>query len=301
MWNRLSTERALTIVAGYYPLLIALYRHLGLRLVPTFFTFSFSRLPGSTYFIYSGASGLSVPSLPSSSFLSPIAFIRSILHFVGTAICFLIWMGLAFLSWWDILPRPLARDNSLREFTDHVAAFLASPLPLVRTPLGGVWSRFIEEVIIPLFGAVGTMTSDDIWETPVGCLLEYVHTTIGTAHYTLSPGTGATEVANRLAEEVRAQGPGHLRLGEVITGLEYRDGKVVVQCSGSEEVIVDRVVVATQASSARVLLGMLEQSLREQGESTEESTERKRIKKMLRGLDDVEYRVSRFRADGHEA
>jgi hypothetical protein len=74
-----------------------------------------------------------------------------------------------------------------------------------------------------------------------------------------------------------------------------------VQCSGSEEVIVDRVVVATQASSARVLLGMLEQSLREQGESTEESTERKRIKKMLRGLDDVEYRVSRFRADGHEA
>jgi hypothetical protein len=46
---------------------------------------------------------------------------------------------------------------------------------------------------------------------------------------------------------------------------------------------------------------MLEQSLREQGESTEESTERKRIKKMLRGLDDVEYRVSRFRADGHEA
>jgi hypothetical protein len=200
-------------------------------------------------------------------------------------------MGLAFLSWWDILPRPLARDNSLRELTDHVAAFLASPLPLVRTPLGGVWSRFIEEVIIPLFGAVGTMTSDDIWETPVGCLLEYVHTTIGTAHYTLSPGTGATEVAHRLADEVRAEGFGHLRLGEVITGLEYRDGKVAVQCSGSEEVIVDRVVVATQASSARVLLGMLEQSLREQGESTE----RKRIKKMLRGLDDVEYRVSRVR------
>jgi hypothetical protein len=283
----------LRLVAGYYPLLIALYRHLGLRLVPTFFTFSFSLLPGSTYFIYSGASGVSVPSLPSSSFLSPIAFLRSILHFVCTAICFLIWMVLAFLSWWDILPRPLACDNSLREFTDHVAAFLASPVPLIRTPLAGVWSRFIEEVIIPLFGAVGTMTSSDIWETPVGCLLDYVHTTVGTAHYTLSPGTGAAEVADRLADEVRAQGPGYLRLGEVITGLEHRDGKVAVHCSGREEVIVDKVVIATQASSGRVLLGMLEQSLREQGDSTE----RKRIKKMLRGLDDVEYRVSRFPSD----
>jgi hypothetical protein len=68
---------------------------------------------------------------------------------------------------------------------------------------------------------------------------------------------------------------------------------VAVHCSGSEEVIVDKVVIATQASSARVLLGMLEQSLREQGDSTE----RKRIKKMLRGLDDVEYRVSRFPSD----
>jgi hypothetical protein len=272
---------------GYYPLLIALYKHLSIPLIPTFYTFSFSRVPGSTYFIYSGASGRSIPAFPSDSYRSPLHLLQAVLRLLETALCYILLIALALLAWFDLLPRPLDNHNTLREFTDHVAAFLASPIRSIRTPMGRVWTRFVEEVIIPLFGAVGTMTSSDIWATPVGYLLEYVHTTVGTAHYTLPPGTGAAEVAEKLARTVREQGEGYLRLGEEITGMEYEEDGVSVR-SVNGDIKVDRVVLATQASSARALLAMLEESLAKHGEVVE----RKLVRRLMRGLEAVEYRVS---------
>lgn len=186
-------------------------------------------------------------------------------------------LALAFLSWHHLLPASLASPScTLRTLTNP-------SLPLV----GSVWQDFIEEIVLPLFSAVGTMTSLDVWSTPVQCLLEYIHTTVGTAHYTLGKGFTAQRVAERLVNPIFEQGAEYLRLGADVTGLQYRDGAVVVRL-GVEEIEVDRVVIATQASAASGLLSMLEDTLLITGEKEEF----RRVKGMTKALGEVEYRVS---------
>lgn len=99
---------------------------------------------------------------------------------------------------------------------------------------------------------------------------------MGTTHFRLSADTGAREVARRLARKVRDQGEGYLKLGEEVKGLEYmKDGTVEVRLR-RDSVRVDTVILATQASAAEKLLGMLnEEGLRDVQEA----------------LRDVQYRV----------
>ncbi len=131
------------------------------------------------------------------------------------------------------------------------------------------------------------MNLEDVWSTPVHCLLEYIHATVGTPHYVLGSGFTAAEVAARLIKPVVDQGGGYLRLGAEITGLESRDGAVVVKL-GIEEIEVDTVVIATQASAAVGLIGMLEASLAKRGEKGE----LRRVRGMKKALSEVKYRVS---------
>lgn len=268
---------------GYYPLLIALYRHLGLGLSPATFSFSFASLPSGrpltaddTYFIHSGASGVSFPSLPAQAWRSPAAFARSVLSLLGVAICYVVLLAISFASW-----HGLVRAVTFRELVDTVAARLERPVPMVRTPLGRVFQRFAADIVLPLYSAVGTMTAEDVWDTRADVLLDYIHAGVGTSHYSLSGGMSARDVARLLAEPVRAQGADHVRLGTGIDGITYADDGLTLSL-GEDEITVDRVVVATQASAARALLGTLEPSL--------PKAEARRVKRMRSALAHVHYR-----------
>lgn len=208
----------------------------------------------------------------------------------------MLWLIIAFLGWHNLLPLAGGRQTTLRDFTSTISYHLTYPLALLsgsrvnslRTPIGTIFSDFITDILLPLFSAVGTMTTSDVLDTPIGCLLDYVHSTFGTSHYTLGQGYTAANVAEKLVEEVKEQGEGYLRLGEQVHGMEYvSGGRVKVKCRGGD-VEVDEVVLATQASAAVLLLGMLEGNLEDKGVIGE----LQRVKGMKRALGQVEYRVS---------
>jgi protoporphyrinogen oxidase len=95
-----------------------------------------------------------------------------------------------------------------------------------------------------------------------------------------------------LAASVQEQGEGHVRLGNAVKGLKFERGEIIVQLSGQagageEEVRVERVVLATPASVAGALLGMLEDSIQEAGEE-----EAERLRMMKSALKGVRYKVS---------
>ncbi|CAK9786435.1 FAD/NAD(P)-binding domain-containing protein [Cutaneotrichosporon oleaginosum] len=271
---------------GYYPLLIALYRHLGLPLSSAAFTFSFASLPSGrdlnaddTYFIHSGASGASLPSMPAQAWRSPVAFVRGFLTLLGVGLCYVVLLTLSFASWHGLLG-----SITYRQLVDAVTARLEQPIAFIplRTPLGRAFRNFATDIVLPLFSAVGTMTADDVWDTRADVLLDYIHAGVGTSHYTLGGGMSARDVARLLAEPVRAQGEDHVRLGTGIKSITYSDDGLTLSLDDDAKLEVDRVVVATQASAARALLSTLEPSL--------PAAEGKRVARMRQALAHVHYR-----------
>ena len=134
------------------------------------------------------------------------------------------------------------------------------------------------------------MPEDEVYATQVGVLLEYIHKTVGTDHYSPARGHSARTIAERLVAPVKDQAQGFLRLGAEIKGLRREGEEVVVQLRGGggdgEEVRVDRVVLATPASVAGRLLGLL-------GDSLDGSDgERERMEVMRGALKGVRYKVS---------
>jgi hypothetical protein len=263
------------LIPGYYPSLISLYRHLDLRLVPTHFTFSFSRSPlaspevQQTYFIYNGANGLSIPSLPSSAWSSISAFSHGVAQFIYSTLCFILLLLLSFLSWHRLFPSLLGHQCTLTTLRNTL-----SPLRL---------DAFIDDILVPIFSSVGTMTTRDVLGAPLPALLDYVHATLGTDHYALGDGCSASTVADRLVRPIPAQGPGYLRLGACIVQLTHDRGDVIATLQDGEEIAVDKVVLATQASSAKALLQMLRPSL--------SGNEERRVESVVNALEGVEYRV----------
>ena len=245
---------------GYYPLLIALYRHLRIPLKSTAYSFSFAR-NGETAFIHSGASGLSSPSLPFSSRASLPACLHGTIRWIGYAVCYLLLLFLALLSWHDFSPFPT----------------LASSLSSAT-----LWRDFVNTIVVPLFSAVGTITSSDVLKLPIHHVLEYIHATLGTPHYSLGTGFSAATVAARLSAPIVQQGVGHLRLGETVRGLRVTGEGVTVECA-SGDFDVDVVVIATQPRAAAALL---------EGVQSVERDEARRIAGMRRALERVETRVS---------
>lgn len=295
---------------GYYPLLIALYTHLGLPLAPQRFTFSFSALrtrghahghghagraalrPADTYFIHAGSSGVSRPSLPGRAWASPLALVRAVVDFVVVAICYLALLVTAFLSWHGRLPKAWGSDATFAQVVDGVAHVLDRPHRWVHTRLGPRFKAFAADIVLPLFSAVGTMTADDVWATPAHYVLDYIHAGAGTSHYAVGGGRSARDVAQSLAAPIRAQGDDHVRLGTAIRSIRYRAATATVAAGltlsldGGDELDVDRVVIATQASAARALLAGLEASLVVGGARTEA----RRVARMRTALAEVRYR-----------
>ncbi|WWC65427.1 uncharacterized protein I303_108045 [Kwoniella dejecticola CBS 10117] len=290
---------------GYYPLLLALYRHLGIPLKTANYKFSFSS-PSSTYFIHSGSSGYSTPSLPSRAWSTFFTLVGALATFIGVAICYSMMVLLSLVAWHDLLPRCISRpsDLTLREFTSTISSFLSYPLTIpipfrpypVWTPLGDMFDFFIAQIVLPLFSAVGTMTDADVWSLPVRIVLEYIHLTLGTDHYHPAEGYSAADIAKKLVRPVLAQSEDHLKLSTEIIGLEYISAEEGIRLSmktssadaggRNEEIMVDRVILATQASVAKRLLEGLEDSLRGVGRDKE----KRKISEMRAALGKVRYR-----------
>ncbi|KAL1409855.1 hypothetical protein Q8F55_003854 [Vanrija albida] len=290
---------------GYYPLLIALYRHLGLSLQPESYAFSFSslvphpirsavaRTSRETYFIHAGASGASLPNVPAAAWSNPSAFARAVLRFASVAVSYFVLLVVSFFNWHSVLGLLHGKGShaTFRDVVDSVAGTLEQPVRwLPRTGLGDSFRWFAADIVLPLFSAVGTMTDADVWSTPAVHLLDYIHAGVGTSHYTLGAGRSARDVAQLLAEPVKKQGADHIRLGTAIRAIRYRKsngGRVLVlSLDGGDELEVDHVVIATPASVARSLLGTLEPSLKVQGEKAEA----RRVARMRSALEDVSYR-----------
>jgi hypothetical protein len=204
---------------------------------------------------------------------------------VGYAGCYLLLLALSFLSYHHLLPTLFS--GTLGDFTTQISNFLYHPIPIpfipLYTPLGILWRNFISDIVIPLFSSVGTMPEDEVYKTPVGILLEYIHKTVGTDHYSPTKGHSARTIAERLVTPVKEQGEGYLKLGAEVKGLKKVGEEVVVELADGE-IRVDRVVLATPASVAAKLLGMLEDSL--------EGHERDRVGLMKSALKGVRYKVS---------
>jgi predicted NAD/FAD-binding protein len=164
---------------------------------------------------------------------------------------------------------------------------------LIYTPFGIAWRNFVVMIVIPLFSSVGTMPESEVWGTNVGIMLDYIHKTVGTDHYHPAPGFSARTIAERLAGSVTEQGEGkrkgYLRLGSQVKSVKYDDGEIVVELEG-EDLKVDRVVLATPASVASTLLGMLEGSLADEGGEMELM----RIRTIKAALKGVRYKVCPF-------
>lgn len=223
---------------------------------------------------------------------------------LGVALCYLLLIALSFAAWHDLLPQPLSSTTlTVRQFTAYLSSFLTYPIRIPAiglspwTPLGNIFEDFMGTLVLPLFSAVGTMTAADVWAMPVRLLLEYVHITLGTSHYHLGDGFSSADVARQLSAPVKDQGPDYVRLKTEVVGLEYALGGGVkirlryvgdLEMTADETLRVEKVVLATQASVARCLLRNLEKSLKQWGEEKE----RRRIGKMIQGLQSVKYRVS---------
>lgn len=298
---------------GYYPLLIALYHHLGLPLIPCNFTFSFSRLSrasparsGSsssdrkldsddtythqTYFLHSGSSGLAFPALPSAAFTSPLSFFRHTLRFLITAICYLLYLLLCFLVYHSIL----SRSRPFSAYITSISYRLNYPIPLLPLPstrLGNAFRSFARDIVLPLFSAVGTMSAADVLDMPMGIMADYVHTTVGTTHWRLSADTGAREVARRLVKVVKDQGEGHALMGTEVRGLYAGfGGKGVKVVYAGGELQVDTVILATPAKVAEKLLGGLTKSM-QANEGMAAAGERKRLEVARKALRAVRQTV----------
>lgn len=274
---------------GYYPNLIALYRHLEIPLSPTHFTFSFSHFhPASIftpYFIHSGASGHSIPSFPSAR-----STLFSAITWLAYAGCYILLLALSALSFHSLLP--CLFSGTWGQMVDQISLFLYHPIPYIPlyTPLGMVWRSFIARIVVPLFSSVGTMPDSDVYGSPAKSILEYIHLTVGTDHYALAKGFSARTIAELLSAPVREQGEGYLRLGSTITSLRHEGEQVVLGLEGGEEELnVDRVVLATPASVSSAFLGMMEDCMDNSDAGVDERT---RIRRMKKVLSQVRYKVS---------
>lgn len=271
---------------GYYPQVLALYKHLGFRLHPSAYTFAFSELGGPAYFTYEGASGASLPSLPRGAWRNPIALARGIIELLLAGVCYVLFLGLAFAAWHSLLPAELQKA-SFGTVVDAAADKIDKPLRfLPRTHLGAPFRRFVDRLVVPLFSAVGTMTIRDVMSAPAEPLLDYVHAGLGTAHYSLGP-VSSRDVAMALASPPDLK----LRLGIAVTGLRYVNGKLVLALDGKDEAF-DRVVLATEASASLKLLESLEFDMTLAGRGRDKGRIRRiqRVRKEV--IRSVKYRES---------
>lgn len=225
--------------AGYYPELLSLYRHLGIPVRKSDFTYSFASLPStlrssrrpgalpgvekfgaaarapSPTLLYNGSSGLRGFSLPSSLQLGappPVALLtspreaasflsRTLPAHVSAVRSYLLSVLLFALSYIHLLTLAL-----WHHYTGHTR----DPAhPLAMMPLAEFCASarlrpdFTERVVISLFSAVMTASRQSVREAPTAEVLSYIALTFLRNHYTV--GTGVCEVVNALAKPMPSE------------------------------------------------------------------------------------------------
>lgn len=249
---------------GYYPRLMAFYKHLGISYLQRDFSYSFSLLRTSTApdgsleqnttttFIYDGQSGRKGISIPSTirHKLQRGSMSRNLLTYISfmttTALLAFNYLRAIFLS----TPWFRTATSATETFEEWTA---------YNTPRGAIarwlglhksWERYAVEVLIPLFSAVCTAPEEDIWQHPVEEFLDYMWLTFGTHHYVVTGGV--RKAAERLARDVR-----HVHLGAPIDSLTpdpCDPSRVSITANGTTHHGFAHVVFATQANTAALLL-----------------------------------------------
>ncbi|EGO19464.1 hypothetical protein SERLADRAFT_442940 [Serpula lacrymans var. lacrymans S7.9] len=285
---------------GYYPQLLALYKHLGVKFRQANFSYSFSLLSSfntlkapkmTTTMIYNGQSGRAGVSMPSSL---TVANSKSLptqvtnytvsygLFVISTIYLLLNYLRLIMLSI-PCLRSARAPEMTFREWIEY-----AAPIGFIGQILGSEasWKDFSYDVLVPLFSAVCTAPEEDVTEHPAEEFLDYVWLTLFTHHYVVT--NGVKDVVKRLSKNVQ-----HVHVGTSISAIRPHSEDphlVSIHCSinGREEVYSDfrHIVFATQANSAIPLLTSYMKSL------SPESSHRPAIEEQIRCLKKFHYRPS---------
>ncbi|KAL0576387.1 hypothetical protein V5O48_005608 [Marasmius crinis-equi] len=200
---------------GYYPQLIALYKHLGVQFRKTNYSYSFALLSPelhskerriTTSMIYNGRSGLAGVSMPSSMrrrtkdtpvLLGTLQMIWSFAAFALMAVQLLV-CYLRLL----ILAVPIFRflDTPTMAYSTWARRTLPTGLIARMTGFDLAWIEFTQDVVIPLFSAVCTCPLDDVQSHPVEEFLDYIWLTLGTHHYAAK--NGVCDVVSRLSSSI---------------------------------------------------------------------------------------------------
>ncbi|KZT50410.1 FAD/NAD(P)-binding domain-containing protein [Calocera cornea HHB12733] len=271
---------------GYYVRLMALYESLGITPEVRDFSYSFSYLsplallpspklssssdPSSpsmstsrdrlrTKLLHNGANGTRGLGLPAELRIPPLkghdveslwkwsrAAAFNLSTFVSTCLWLLVLNAyILLLSFPVFRPEP---QTTLRQWSDTRRPRNA----LMRWLGAGTrWDAMMDEVVVPLFSAVCTCATEDVWRYPAEEILEYIYLTIGTHHYTV-PG-GSAQVISRITKDL-PEAQIHLSCSVASLSRSWKTGLTdLVTSTGTHEGFA-HVVLATQAHFAAHLL-----------------------------------------------
>jgi hypothetical protein len=239
------------------------------------------------HLIYNGSSGRAGLGIPSRLFVDDIekphgASHYSIVWVLPRIIIYLFFMLQLFYHFLRLhalsIPMLYRHDSkeTLGEWTKRT-----TPSNFFARILGmdNAWSKFVDEVVVPLFSAVCTATSDDVYRHPVNEILgehcvstnesksevsaiEYVLLTLGTNHYVVQ--SGVQDAVLKITSPIPAS---NIHLSSFTTSVESdplnpSTAQITFNCPDGESIIsgFDHVILATQANNAVPILSTLRTS-----------------------------------------
>jgi predicted NAD/FAD-binding protein len=167
---------------GYYPRLMKLYRKLGVSIRKANFTFSFSTYShlDMPFFLYNGQSGLRGISLPSqTSIRTFLTQLQLLIVFIASYFALLI-----FALYHSIFGHLQDPDHSLS--SEPLSPWLARHTTSIK-PI------FVESLLIPLFSAMTTSSTGQVFNLPTAEVLLYISSTFLQSHYTVTHGVGEAQ------------------------------------------------------------------------------------------------------------
>jgi hypothetical protein len=139
-----------------------MYRKLGIKLQPTYYTYSFSHLRAEgerprTHFLHQGRSGLASLALPAGGLRTKVA---GVLRLVQYALCYLYLLVLAYAYRETGSPggsvAAWAAETGRGRWVDWIA---------VR------WEQFVREMLYTLFGAISSASDQQLENVDIGLFL----------------------------------------------------------------------------------------------------------------------------------
>ncbi|KXN89800.1 hypothetical protein AN958_04804 [Leucoagaricus sp. SymC.cos] len=283
---------------GYYPQLISMYKKLGVRIREADFTYSLALFTPSgpnskrkitSTFIYNGLSGRAGFGKPSS-----LGKMFKGTAFTGFFMQLWSWLVFAFMTLETIFcflvsaiyAAPFFRSADIENKSFGEWADEATPRNLLARLIGldCAWRSYVRDIMVPMYSAMCTATSEDILSYPavdflgerslfhicyrIGLKLilipDLIWLTIGTHHYLLA--NGVREVVAALSKDLK-----NVHLSAPITSITL-DPKAphlasitYLKPSGEEHTLhgFDHVVFATEAKTAAAILTSWASSLSE--------------------------------------